>query len=159
MTAQMKSRPFASSTLLAMVVCGSVLSAASGGRAEETRATAWVPLNGVRPPQSGIASWYGSEHAGRPMANGAIYDPNLLTAAHRSFPFGTRLRVTHLANGRSVVVTVTDRGPYVRRRFIDLSQQAAETLGMTKTGLARVRIEVLPSTSSEISQEVKGAVL
>jgi rare lipoprotein A len=101
----------------------------------------------VRSSQIGTASWYGNEHAGRPMANGEIFDPELLTAAHRSFPLGTRLRVTHLASGRSVIVTITDRGPYVRRRFIDLSKQAAETLGMTKAGLARVRIEALADDS------------
>jgi rare lipoprotein A len=147
MTAQLESRPFASSTLLALVLCGCVLTLASKGRADEIRVMVPAPVHKVRSPPVGTASWYGNEHAGRPMANGEIFDPELLTAAHHSFPLGTRLRVTHLASGRSVIVTITDRGPYVRRRFIDLSKQAAETLGMTKAGLARVRIEALADDS------------
>ena len=88
----------------------------------------------------------------RPMANGEIFDPNLLTAAHRALPLGTRLRVTLLTTGRSVIATVTDRGPYIRHRFIDLSWRAAQELGMTKTGLARVRIEILPKQVLSLAQ-------
>lgn len=110
------------------------------------------PVDPALPTQIGLASWYGNEHAGRPMANGEIFDPNLLTAAHRALPLGTRLRVTLLTTGRSVIATVTDRGPYIRHRFIDLSWRAAQELGMTKTGLARVRIEILPKQVLSLAQ-------
>ena len=97
----------------------------------------------ARPPQTGIASWYGQEHAGRPTASGAAFDPAHLTAAHRKLPLGTRVRVTHVASGRSVVVTINDRGPYVRGRIIDLSHEAAEQLGMVDKGLAKVRLDLM----------------
>lgn len=93
-------------------------------------------------PQTGIASWYGPHEAGRKTASGTIFDPAKPTAAHRTLPLGTCLRVTRLQNDRAVVVAVTDRGPYVRGRIIDLSQAAAEALDMTKAGLARVRLEL-----------------
>ena len=91
----------------------------------------------------GIASWYGQRHHGRPTASGKPFNMHALTAAHRSLPLGTRVRVTNLENGRSVVVRITDRGPYVRGRSIDLSHAAAKALGMVKRGLASVRMEVL----------------
>lgn len=93
--------------------------------------------------QLGTASWYGHEHAGKPTASGAAFDPDVLTAAHRTLPLGTRVRVTHVASGRSVVVTINDRGPYVRGRIIDLSRHAAEQLGMATDGLATVRLDVM----------------
>ena len=96
-----------------------------------------------RAVQVGVASWYDQEHASRPMANGMVFDPSRLTAAHRGLPLGSRVRVTHLGSGRSVIVTITDRGPYVAHRVIDLSRQAARQLGMARAGTARVRIEVL----------------
>jgi len=101
------------------------------------------PVSAVRTPQTGTASWYGREHAGKPTASGAVFDPDRLTAAHLKLPLGTRVRVTHVASGRSVVVTINDRGPYVRGRIIDLSHEAAEQLGMVDKGLAKVRLEVM----------------
>jgi rare lipoprotein A len=95
-------------------------------------------------PETGLASYYGSKFAGRTMASGRAYDPAALTAAHRTLPFGTRVRVTHLGNGRTIVVEVADRGPFVRGRVIDLSRRAARSLGFVGAGLARVRIEPLP---------------
>jgi rare lipoprotein A len=95
----------------------------------------------------GLASWYGAWHHGRRAASGEVFDMHRLTAAHRSLPFGTRVRVTNLENGRSVVVRVTDRGPYVADRAIDLSREAARALGMLRPGLARVRLELLPETN------------
>ena len=91
----------------------------------------------------GLASWYGQRHQGRPTASGEAYDMNRLTAAHRTFPFGTRLRVTNVENGRSVVVRVNDRGPHVSGRVLDLSLGAAKALGMVGEGVARVEIVVL----------------
>jgi rare lipoprotein A len=91
----------------------------------------------------GVASYYGGRFHGRLTASGARFDANGLTAAHRSLPFGTRVRVTHLATGRSVDVRITDRGPFVGGRIIDLSQGAAGVIGMHRQGVARVRVTVL----------------
>jgi len=115
--------------LLALLVClGTVpVQASRGGDGSQTVAR---------------ASYYGHQFAGRRTASGAIFRPEELTAAHRSLRLGTRVRVTNLHNGRSVVVTVNDRGPYVRGRQIDLSLGAARELGMLERGVARVRIDI-----------------
>jgi len=96
-----------------------------------------------RPMEVGLASWYGQEFQGRPTASGERFDMNDLTAAHRTLPFGTRVKVTNLENSRSVVVRVNDRGPHKPERIIDLSYAAARQLGMIEAGTARVRLEVL----------------
>ena len=89
---------------------------------------------------SGVASYYWeSQH----LASGGWFDPNAMTAAHKTLPFGTRVRVTHLGNGRSVDVRINDRGPYVAGRVIDLSKAAAGAIGMTKEGTARIKLTVL----------------
>jgi rare lipoprotein A len=93
--------------------------------------------------QEGLASYYGGEHHGRRTASGAVFDAGQLTAAHRTLPFGTRVRVTNLDNGRRVVVTVTDRGPFRRERVIDVSRRAAKDLGFLRAGTARVRLEAV----------------
>ena len=93
--------------------------------------------------QEGLASFYARSLAGRPTASGERYDPAALTCAHRSLPFGTRLLVTELESGRSVVVTVNDRGPTVRGRVLDLSLAAARKLDMVRRGVVRVRLEVV----------------
>jgi rare lipoprotein A len=92
----------------------------------------------------GVASWYGVPHHGRLSASGRRFDMYELSAAHRTLPFGTRLRVTNLDNGRSVQVTVTDRGPFVKNRLIDLSYAAARAIGMVAAGVAPVQLEILP---------------
>ncbi len=97
----------------------------------------------IRSQIQGIASWYGPGFHGRRSANGEIYNQNALTAAHRSLPFGTQVQVTNLNNNRSVVVRINDRGPFIRGRVIDLSAAAARTIGITQTGVAPVRIDVL----------------
>ncbi len=91
----------------------------------------------------GVASYYGYDFSGNKTATGERFNPNGMTAAHRSLPFGTRVRVTNTRNGRSVVVRINDRGPYIRGRVIDLSLGAARILGMMSSGIAPVRIEVL----------------
>jgi len=93
--------------------------------------------------QEGVASFYGEAHSGRPTASGALFDPSRFTAAHRTLPFGTRVRVINLDNGRRTVVTVNDRGPFRKGRVIDVSTRAARALGFVKAGTARVRIEVI----------------
>ncbi|PAP79490.1 hypothetical protein B1759_14295 [Rubrivirga sp. SAORIC476] len=92
---------------------------------------------------TGRASYYGERFRGRRTASGERFDPDALTAAHRTLPFGTRLRVTNERNGRSVVVRVTDRGPFHGSRILDLSKGAARRIGMVQSGTARVRIERL----------------
>lgn len=92
---------------------------------------------------NGKASWYGYDGCGNQTAAGERYNPEGMTAAHRSLPLGTKVRVTNTHNGRSVVVRINDRGPYVRGRIIDLSAAAARILGMMSSGVAQVRIEVL----------------
>ncbi len=89
----------------------------------------------------GIASWYGDRHQGRRTASGATFRMEALTAAHRTLPLGSRARITNLANGRTVEVLITDRGPAIAGRIIDVSAQAASVLGMRARGLARVSIE------------------
>ena len=91
----------------------------------------------------GIASWYGGKFHGRRTASGAIFDQNAYTAAHRTLPFGTRVRVTNLANGRWINLVITDRGPFVRGRIIDVSRGAAAQLGFLRQGLTRVRVDVI----------------
>jgi rare lipoprotein A len=93
--------------------------------------------------QEGVASWYGPGFAGRTTANGEVFDPSMLTAAHRTLPFGTRVLVTNLSNGRNVEVRINDRGPFKAGRVIDLSRAAAEHIGMLGSGTARVRLEVI----------------
>ena len=94
--------------------------------------------------QEGQATWYSDSLAGRSTASGEPYDPQALTAAHRTLPFGTRVRVTRLDHDRSVEVRINDRGPFGRRsRIIDLSRAAAEQLEMLRAGVVRVRLEVL----------------
>lgn len=92
----------------------------------------------------GLASFYADRFQGRPTASGQPYDRTALTCAHRTAPFGARLRVTDLETGRSVVVTVNDRGPQGAGRVVDLSRAAAERLGMIGRGLTRVRLELVP---------------
>lgn len=96
----------------------------------------------------GVASWYGNEFHGRPTSSGEVFDQNDLTAAHRTLPFGTHVMVTNLANDRSVVVRINDRGPFVRGRIIDLSYAAARVLGLIGPGTGLVRLEVLGGADS-----------
>lgn len=92
---------------------------------------------------SGMASYYGRELAGNRTASGERFDPDQLTAAHRTLAFGSRVRVTNMANGQSVVVRVNDRGPFGRGRVIDISHAAAREIGMHRSGTARVTLTLL----------------
>jgi rare lipoprotein A len=93
--------------------------------------------------QTGIASWYGVPYNGRRSANGEIYDMEKLTAAHRTFPFDTWVEVTNLSNNKRVDVRITDRGPFVNGRIIDLSLAAAREIDLISAGIVRVRIKVI----------------
>jgi rare lipoprotein A len=94
-------------------------------------------------PMVGVASFYAARFQGKRTASGEKFDNSALTAAHKSLPFGSQVKVTNLRNGKSVVVRINDRGPYVRGRIIDLSKAAAKKIGLGRAGTARVKLEVL----------------
>jgi len=96
-----------------------------------------------RETEVGTASYYARRNHGHATASGSLYDETRLTAAHRTLPFGARVRVTNLENRRSVVVTITDRGPFAHGRIIDVSRRAAHKLGFLRAGTARVRLDVV----------------
>jgi rare lipoprotein A len=114
-----------------------LLAAGCGG---ERRAAALDP---ARPAyvEKGVASWYGKAFAGRRTASGEVFDPAALTAAHPTLPFGSRVRVTNLANGRTLMVRVNDRGPFVGGRILDCSEAAARQLGFRGRGVAQVSVD------------------
>lgn len=120
-------------TVLALLMATILLAGCASLRSAPDPATA----------QEGIAAYYGARFAGRPTANGEHFDPDELTAAHRSLPFDTRVEVTNLDNGRQVTVRINDRGPFTSGRIIDLSRGAAERLGMIRSGVAPVRLQVM----------------
>ena len=93
--------------------------------------------------EEGIASYYSDVFQGKKTASGSIYDRNKLTAAHKTLTFGTKVKITDLKNNKSVIVTITDRGPHSKKRMIDLSYAAAEEIGLVKAGLSKVRMEVI----------------
>ncbi len=126
-----------------------VMLVSSCGRRASVKSVPRAPQPSSKPLQlgdteRGIASWYGDPYHGRRAANGEVYDMNELTAAHRTMPFGTWVRVDNETNGRHVEVRITDRGPFVNDRIIDLSRRAAEEIGMIGPGTARVRLTVIP---------------
>ena len=112
----------------------------NGGGSWRNANAAIAPSSGSGRSFSGMASFYGNE-SGSQTASGQRFDQNAMTAAHRSLPFGTKLRVTH--GGRSVVVTINDRGPFVRGRVLDLSTAAARAVGLTSAGVGQVTAEVI----------------
>ena len=116
--------------------------AVAAGTARRRAPAAPAPVPGAYVEQ-GIASWYGVPFHGRRAANGEVYDMNQPTAAHRTLPFGSMVRVTNLDNGQQTEVRITDRGPFVEGRIIDLSFAAARSVDMVGAGIARVRLELL----------------
>jgi rare lipoprotein A len=115
-----------------------------GGPVESTAPEIEVPPD-AKPlsVETGIASWYGAPYHNRRGSNGEIYDMHAMTAAHRTLPLGSIVRVTNPANGNSVIVRITDRGPFIAGRIIDLSKAAADKIGLVRKGTAEVRVEVL----------------
>ncbi len=91
----------------------------------------------------GIASWYGNKHHGERTASGERFNMHDYTAAHRNFPIGTKVRVVNLRNGKEVTVRINDRGPFNKRRIIDLSRAAGKAIGLIKVGVAKVKVEVI----------------
>jgi rare lipoprotein A len=131
-------------SLLVLVAAGFVAGCTSSSRTS-TRTGNDPSLNGAAPlaVEEGDASYYADKFEGRPTASGELFTQDELTAAHRTYPFGTMLRVVNLRNSRTVVVRVNDRGPGKASRVVDLSRRAAEELQMVAEGIARVRVEVL----------------
>jgi rare lipoprotein A len=121
-------------------VVAAILSAC--GKKQRVTAPTAIPPS-VSQVESGIASWYGHPYHGRAAANGEIYDMENLTAAHRTLPFGTMVRVTNLTNDKTVDVRITDRGPFIDGRIIDLSHAAAKVIDLIGPGIARVRLDIL----------------
>ncbi|MFH1017770.1 MAG: septal ring lytic transglycosylase RlpA family protein [Pseudomonadota bacterium] len=106
----------------------------------------------------GYASWYGPEFHGRKTASGEVYDMNAFTGAHKQAPFGTRVRVTNLSNGRSTEVRINDRGPFIRGRIIDLSYAAAREIGLVGTGTARVTLAFLGTSAPGVKPQPRPPV-
>jgi len=104
------------------------------------------------------ASWYGDDFHGRRTASGEVYDMHGYTAAHKTFPFGTKLRVTYIRTGRSTVVTVNDRGPFVHGRDLDLSRGAADDIGLMVDGVGEVYVEVLERDERYVKYVKSGSV-
>ena len=122
-------------------------------QASTTTAPAVVPppvVAAPKPPKrlvvstsTGEASWYGPGFFGNRTANGEVFKPGTMTAAHRTLPFGTQVKVTNLRNGRETIVRINDRGPFSGQRVIDIAHGAAHHLGLVSSGIAQVRLEVL----------------
>ena len=118
------------------------LAPAEGAVADQSDEPTAGPVG--QPIQGGEASYYGDELAGNPTASGEPFRPEALTAAHRTLPLGSRIRVTNLRTDESVIVRVNDRGPFAEHRVLDLSKAAAREIGMLRRGTAKVRMELLP---------------
>jgi rare lipoprotein A len=115
----------------------------------------YYPERDLTYDDTGIGSWYGDEFAGKLTANGEIFDPELVTAAHKTLPMPSVVRVTNLDNGKSLVVRINDRGPFVAGRIIDLSREAARRIGYKDNGLARVRVQLLAEQSLRLEKLAK----
>ena len=115
----------------------------------------YYPERDLSYDETGIASWYGDEFAGKPTANGEIFDPDIVSAAHKTLPMPSVVRVINLDNGRSLVVRINDRGPFVAGRIIDLSREAARLLGFQKQGIAKVRVQILAEESLRLERAAK----
>jgi rare lipoprotein A len=132
-------------SLSALTLAGLALT----GCAKKHRVTAAAPVppraitGEIQSGETGLASWYGHPYHGRPAADGEIYDMEGFTAAHRTLPFGAWVRVVNLTNDKTVDVRITDRGPFVENRIIDLSHAAAQAIGLIGPGIASVRLDIL----------------
>lgn len=125
------------------------------GKPYQIQGTWYYPAENYEFDETGIASWYGAQFHGRRTANGEIYDMNSLTAAHRTLPMPSFVRVTNFENGRSLILRVNDRGPFARGRIIDISRRGAQLLGFHKTGTARVRVQIMADKSRALAARVK----
>ena len=115
----------------------------------------YYPERNLKYDETGVGSWYGDEFAGRLTANGEIFDPNKVSAAHKTLPMPSVVRVTNLDNGKSLVVRINDRGPFVSGRIIDLSREAARLIGYKDNGIAKVRVQLLAEQSLKLERLAK----
>ncbi len=120
------------------------------GAPYQIKDTWYYPAEDFEYSETGIASWYGPGFHGKKTANGEDYNQNDLTAAHRTLPMPSAVRVTNLENGRSIVLRINDRGPFARGRIIDVSRRGAQLLGFEKNGVAKVRVDILPDESRQL---------
>jgi len=120
------------------------------GAPYQIKGTWYYPAEDFEYSETGIASWYGPNFHGKKTANGEDFNQNDLTAAHRTLPMPSAVRVTNLENGRSLVLRINDRGPFARGRIIDVSRRGAQLLGFEKNGVAKVRVDVLPDESRQL---------
>lgn len=125
------------------------------GKPYQIKGVWYYPTEDYGYDETGIASWYGPNFHGKKTANGEIYDQNALTAAHRTLPMPSYVRVTNLENGRSIIVRVNDRGPYAHGRIVDMSRRGAQLLGYDVKGTARVRVQVLTDESRAIAMRLR----
>ena len=125
------------------------------GKPYQIGGTWYYPKEDFDYDETGIASWYGAKFHGRRTANGEIYDMNTLTAAHRTLPMPSYVRVTNLENGRSLVLKVNDRGPFAKGRIIDISRRGSQLLGFQKKGTAKVRVQILADKSRALAVRMK----
>ena len=126
------------------------------GKPYKIKGATYYPKEDYHYSEVGIASWYGSDFHNKRTANGEKYDMNTLTAAHRTLPLPSIVRVTNLENGRSLVLRVNDRGPYAKSRIIDISKRGAQLLGYQMQGTAKVRVELLEKESKELKAALLG---
>lgn len=126
------------------------------GKPYKVQGVVYTPEEDMSYDETGIASWYGPNFHGKYTANGEIYDQWDVSAAHKTLPMPSIVRVTNLDNGRSLVIRINDRGPYVAGRIIDLSRRAAQLLGVEQTGTAKVRVQIMPNESRVAAERAKG---
>lgn len=126
------------------------------GKPYQIQGVWYYPSEDFNYDETGIASWYGPDFHGKYTANGDVFDQNAVSAAHRTLPMPTIVKVTNLENGRSIEVKVNDRGPFAHGRILDLSKHAAELLGMDMQGTARVRVQVMADESRALALQLKG---
>nr|WP_254434759.1 septal ring lytic transglycosylase RlpA family protein [Magnetospirillum sp. UT-4] len=128
-------------------VAGSAAATYKVGKPYQVKGVWYYPREDFDYDETGIASWYGPTFHGKVTANGEVFDQNNVSAAHKTLPMPSVVRVTNLENGRSLVIRVNDRGPFVNGRIIDLSRRASQLLGFEGQGTAKVRVQVLPEES------------
>jgi len=128
-----------------------IIAAACGPSKKEIRYEPFDPGKKILYREVGLVSWYGEEYHGRKTANGEIYDMYAMTAAHRTLPFNTRVRVTNLENGKKADLRINDRGPFIPGRIIDLSKSGAQVLGILGQGTAKVTVEATGFAGGELS--------
>ena len=129
------------------------------GKPYQIEGATYTPAVDYDYDETGIASWYGPNFTGKITANGELYDMNEVTAAHRTLPMPSLVRVTNLDNGRTIVVRVNDRGPYARGRILDMSRRGAQLLGYEKTGTAKVRVQIMARESQILAAAAKAGQL